>query len=572
MNEELRQWLDANRISYHLIDKEVFEIEDFGKVFIADLSGLDSIFRGDKENLRFNLMENEQILMDEGIFYVAFPFGQNWFYYDLREEFRFRTLKYLGKRQKPEHDLPFVNLGVHTPYELLNASGDLAVWVQKAKYFGHTALGICDLNTMGATLNFQKECAKAGIKHVFGYSFTLENEGEDVDMKMYCQTQQGLDNMLRLQKAVMVDSPEHKIGVSALLKLAQGNILIFGKLSSFWMHRNQHIVDLMEDHFEKVYYQVDLSEYKAERFDIEVLEAAKHFFDNYYLPLQDTFIIEPVLICDNYYPDNDDARSKVVLNKVATGAAHRQSEEQYFKDTDEHYAVLRPLFGPVWDFDRLFERLCRNTVEIARNASAHYEFGKMYMPRYLMLPSEIEKYGGRRQMLRSLLEEGLRQKISSVDHDRYRKRMEEELYIIESTNNVDYFLIQWDMINEAHKRGIVTGVGRGSAGGSLVSYLLGIISIDPIQYDLLFSRFLVPERCGLNWRDEMSLICGELELAKGKKYAQVWLNGKCYRFDKDAQFRILRDGEEMTLYADQVLPGDDVLIDNRDLIWTFGNV
>lgn len=85
--KELTAWLDANRIAYRQIDDEVVEIEDFGKVFLADLSGVSSIFKGDEGNIRFNLMENPDVLMEEDIYYVAFAFGKNWYYFDLREEF-----------------------------------------------------------------------------------------------------------------------------------------------------------------------------------------------------------------------------------------------------------------------------------------------------------------------------------------------------------------------------------------------------------------------------------------------------------------------------------------------------
>ena len=101
--EELTAWLDANRIAYRQIDDEVVEIEDFGKVFLADLSGVSSIFKGDEGNIRFNLMENPSVLMEEDIFYAAFAFGKNWYYFDLREEFRFKLLKYAGKRHPVEH-------------------------------------------------------------------------------------------------------------------------------------------------------------------------------------------------------------------------------------------------------------------------------------------------------------------------------------------------------------------------------------------------------------------------------------------------------------------------------------
>ncbi len=120
----------------------------------------------------------------------------------------------------------------------------------------------------------------------------------------------------------------------------------------------------------------------------------------------------------------------------------------------------------------------------------------MFMPRYILRSEEKERYGDSRRMLRALLEEGLRTKVSEMRRDDYRKRLEEEVYVIESTNNVDYFSDPVGHGGRSPPAGIATGVGRGSAGGSLVSYLLGITSIDPVAYDLLFSRFLVPGGAG----------------------------------------------------------------------------
>ena len=96
MIQEIIQWLNAQNIDYTTIDNEVVEIPNFGKMFLADLSGVESIFKSKDGEVRFNLMENPQELQDEGIFYVAFPFGNNWYYYDLREEFRFNILKHIG--------------------------------------------------------------------------------------------------------------------------------------------------------------------------------------------------------------------------------------------------------------------------------------------------------------------------------------------------------------------------------------------------------------------------------------------------------------------------------------------
>ena len=571
--EELTEWLDANKISFKMIDNEVIEIEDFGKMFLADLSGVKSIFKVKDDEVSFNLMEDPSVLMEEDIYYVAFKFGDNWYYYDLREEFKFNILKYIGKRQAVKTDIPFVNLGVHTPYDLLNGSGDLGLWVKKAKYLGHTAIGICDRNTMAATFNLQKECDKAGVKHVFGYSFTLQFYDEKVDMKVYSLSQKGLRNLLRIQKEIMVDSEENVLTLSQLLTHGEGNVLVFGKLSSFWMKKNMNVVKELERTFDMMFYQVDLSEYKAERIDIEILNATKFYFDNFFLEDEGIFEVEPILICDNYYLDKDDAKNKIILNKIATKAAHNQSDDQYFKDIDEHLAMFQSIFdSEKWDVEALLELMCQPTVEIAEKATARFETGKMFMPEYIMLPDEINKYGDRHTMFLELLEEGLISKIPVEEHERYRKRLEEEIYIIESTNNVDYFLVQWDMVNEARKRGIVTGIGRGSAGGSLVSYLLGIISIDPLKYDLIFSRFLVPERCGLQWNDNTTIIGEDIDILSGEDYVELELEGKTLKVSRDAEIRVKRDDEEMTVYADELQPEDDIIFDNKDLIWTLNEI
>ncbi len=570
---QLSEWLDANKIDYQLVDSEVIHVTGLGKLFVADLSGVKSIFRGTKENLVFNLMENPQTLMDEDVYYVAFPFGRNWYFFDLREEFKFNLLKYIGKRKEPEKKVPFVNLGIHTSYELLNGSGDISQWVKKAKLMGHNAIGICDRNTLAATLSMQKECTKEGIKHVFGYSFELEYEKEKIPMKVYCQTQKGLRNLLRIQKAIMVDNPENTLGISELLLHAQGNVLVLGVLSSYWMHKHPGIVEKLKNHFDNIYYQVDLSEFKAERIDAEVLKAVDFFFKNMYLSEDKTFVVEPVLICDTYYLDKDDARNKIILNKIASGAAHRQSEDQYFKDIDEHYQIVKALFdSDTWNIEELFSRMCKHTVDIAEKANASYDTGKMYMPQYIMLPDEEQQYGTRYRMFHSLLEKGLNEKIPQDMHEQYRKRLKEETYIIESTNNVDYFLIQYDMVKEARRRGIAVGIGRGSAGGSLVSYLLGIISVDPVQYGLIFSRFLVPERCGLEWKDEVTVIGEDIKIEPGKIYVKTDTDSGVMYLNNWSEIRVLRRGQPLTIYAGHLEAGDEIIMDNRDILWTLNDI
>lgn len=564
--EELKNWLNANKIAFKQIDDEVVGIEGFGKMFLADLSGVQSVFKGQEGNLQFNLMESPEVLIEEDICYVAFKFGRNYYYYDLREKFKFNILKYVGQRQVPLINVEFVNLGIHTPYELLNGSGDLALWVRKAQYLNQKAIGICDRNTMAATLNLQKECATAGIQPIFGYSLTLEHQDEKVDMKVYCQSQQGLRNLLRIQKEIMVDSDTQTITLPGLLSRAEGNILVLGKLSVYWMQQNPHLVALLEKAFDKVYYQFDVTEYKAERIDVEVLKAAQFFFNNFYIPEADSFLIEPILICDNYYLDKDDARNKIILNKIASGAAHEQSDEQYFKDTDELYAMFRAIFDETkWNVDILFRRMCRHTVEIASKAVVCYETDRNFMPQYDMTAEEKQRYGDRHQMFLALLEQGFKKLVPVKYEEEYRKRLDYEIYILESTNNLDYMLVQYDTVNWARANGILVGCGRGSAGGSLVLYLLGITMIDPIKYGLLFERFLLPERAGLQ-PGKVTVIAGNIE---SNHFIQVKsADGNTFLFDRDAKLLVCRQGAEIVLYADELQLGDKLIFDNRDIVFT----
>lgn len=561
---ELIAWLEANRICFRQIDNELIEIEDFGKMLLADLSGVNSIFKVNDTGVRFNLMESPDVLMQEEIYYVAFPFGNNFYYYDLREAFRFNLLRYIGKRQPTRINVPFVNLGVHTPFELLNGSGDVADWVRKAKYQGHTALGICDYNTMAATLTLQKECAKAELKHVFGYSFTLNHLDKKVEMKIYALTDKGLRNMLRIQKAIMVDSTDQTLTLRQLLDYAEGLVLVLGKRSGLWLSHNKHVVSMLKEIFSKLYFQVDLSEYKAERIDMEVLHSVACYFENFADPVTFSFDIEPILICDCYYLDKDDARNKIILNKVATGAAHEQSVEQYFKDVDEHFAVLQPLFSDKWDVEKLFERMCQATIEIAEAAGAAYETNRNFMPRYDMTDDEKQKYGDRHTMFLALLEEGFKRLVPKGEEDIYRKRLEHEIYILESTDNVDYMLVQYDTVNWARANGILVGCGRGSAGSSLALFLMGITLIDPIKYNLLFERFLLPERAGL-YPAQATVLAGEIE---STHYIELVLeNGKTLRLDKDAQLLVKRVETEIVVYADQLMDGDEIEFNHRNLLW-----
>lgn len=567
--QELLDWLNANKIQHIAVEDDLVKIPDFGLVFFQDMENVNSLFRFDNEGeLVFNSMEEPSILTRDGINYIAFKFGNNWYYNDIRGPFKMKILKYVGKRMPCVHQREFVNLGIHSPFELLNGSFMPDMWIKKAKYLGQKAVGVCDKNTMGSLFLLQKECQAADVTPVFGYSLTIKDDDWKVGAKVYVQTQEGLQNLLRIQKTIMVDSENQTIDVSQLLKLGKGNVLVFDKYSAEYLvntagyMRSEYI-----RHFDDIYFQVDFSEYKAERIDIQVLNSQKLYFDKLY-PND----LKPILICDNYYLDKDDYRNKIVLNKVALGTAPEMSDDQYFKDMDEHFSAFEQLMdSDRWDIEAIFNQCCEGTVRIAEGAKAAFETSRNFMPKYDMTPEEAEKYGTSHNMFCQLLEEGLQRLVPKVKQARYRKQMEYEKYIIESTNNVDYLLVQYDTINWCRRNGIMVGCGRGSAAGCLLLYLLGITLIDPIKYDLIFERFLLPERAGL-YQTDTTVIGEDIE---STNYVQICLEtGRTILLDADAELLVRRDDSEdpVRVYADELREGDDILFDNRDAIFTLNEI
>ena len=571
--EELLQWLNANHIEYN-VRKDVIFVSGWGKALFQDMSKREHIFKKDKnDDTVFSCIENTEFLIADEIYYVIFKFGNRFFYQDIREEKpNFQLLKYIGTAKKGNVDCDFYPLGIHTGYELLNGSGSLANWCKKAKFLGYKGIGIADRCTMAATLDLQREATKKELRYVFGYSLTISVGDSKVGAKIYANTQLGFENMLRIQKAVCVDREDGIIDYAQLVKYADGNCLVFDKWSGQWLVENDDKIDGFMDAFDGfVYFQVDTTEFRANRIDEQTLFSIKAFFEHFYLfnsvsgefrgYLHD---LRPVLIQDVYYLDADDWTNKVVLNKVDTGAAHEQSFGQYMKTLEELYDEFRALFSDKYGDDVFFD-MCESTCEIAENSDAAYDLTENYAPKYIMTDDEIVRYGDTHTMFCQLIEEGFRELVPKGLEEIYRERLEYEKYVIESTDNVEYYLITWDEVNWARKNNILVGVGRGSAGGCVISWLLHITMIDPIKWGLLFERFLLPERGGLE-PDDVTKMLPEVT---AHDYIELTLeNGRTYKFDKDAQFRVKRGDKMIEVYADELQEDDDILWDRRDELFT----
>lgn len=564
----LDKWLDNHHITYSL-RKDIVVIPGFGRCLIQE--DYEHIFKLNKDgDAIFNPIENVAYLKADDIKYIVFPFGLRWYYVCVNDEMdtcQFNILRYVGNPKKFIHECDFYPMGVHTGYELLNGSGALKDWCTKAKFLGYKGIAVADRNTMAASLDLQQSANAAGLKYCFGYSLTVRIGSAKVGVIVYSMTQQGFRNMLRIQKSIAVDNIDTKeIDLITLLNLAEGNALVFDKWSGSWLVSNKGVLQDFIDAFDGwVFFQVDTTEYRADRIDSAVLQSIKDFFDNFYLGDTEYYgNIRPILIQDAYYLDKEDWRTKIILNKIDTGAAHNQSKSQYLKTIDELYDEFRTLFSEKYD-DEVFYDMCESTADIMENSSAAYNLEDNYAPKYDMTPEEKRKYGDTLTMFRQLIEEGFKRLVPDGEEERYRERVEYEKYVIESTDNVDYFLIQRDELNWAQQNGILTGIGRGSAGGCLLLYLMGITFIDPLKYDLIFERFLLPERAGLA-PEKVTVMADDIA---SSDYVELQLDdGGIIKMDKDAELVVLRDGEVTVVYADELQEGDDIQFDNRDLLFT----
>lgn len=564
---ELKEWLEAHHIAYS-IRKDVLVIPEFGKCLIQ--RDFEHIFKQDKDGaVIFNYIENLSFLKADDIEYVVFPFGNRWYYVNINEDpynVQFKILRYVGKKPEFEHNCIFYPLGIHSGFDLLDGSGVISDWANKVGFFGYQGFSIADKNTLASSLALQMSATDSGLKYCFGYSLTVKIGDDKVGIKVYSATQKGFRNLLRIQKIVAVDNYETKlIDLIDLLNHGEGNVLVFDKWSGHWLAGHKGMMQDFIDAFDGwVYFQVDTSEYSADRIDSTLLQNLKAYFDSYYIKgLEYYKNIRPVLIQDVYYLDKEDWRTKIVLNKIDIGAAHNQSHSQYLKTLDELYNEFRALFSDSYS-DDVFYDMCEATADIIENANACYDLTDNYAPKYDMTPQEQKKYGSTINMFNMLIEDGFKRLVPEGEEEAYRKRVEYEKYVIESTDNVDYFLILRDELNWAQENGILTGIGRGSAGGCLILYLMGITFIDPLKYDLLFERFLLPERAGLE-ADLVTKICDDIE---SNNYVELTLeDGGVIRFDKDAEFVVNRGGQLITVYADELKEDDDIQFDNRDLIF-----
>lgn len=392
----------------------------------------------------------------------------------------------------------FVHLHLHTAYSLLDGACQINRLVKRAKELNMPALAITDHGVMYGVIDFYKECQKAGIKPIIGCEvYVAPNSRFDkqanVDDSGYhlvliAKNNTGYKNLIKLVSLAHLEGFYYKprVDKELLAKYNEGIIALSaclaGEIPELLMandkEKAREVALWYNDVFGQGNYYLEIQNQGIDiqgKLNSQIAELSKETG----IPL--------VATNDVHYIAKEDAKLQDVLMCIQMGKVFNDptrlrfdTEEFYLKDWSEMNLALGE-----------YPEALDNTLKIAEMCNVTFTFGENHMPVFAVPEGHtLESY------LEKLCLEGLKRRYKEPDEKVY-KRLYYELDIIKKMGYPGYFLIVWDFVNYARQAGIYVGPGRGSAAGSIVSYTLGITDIDPLKYDLLFERFLNPERVSM---------------------------------------------------------------------------
>ena len=402
--------------------------------------------------------------------------------------------------------MAFVHLHVHTEYSLLDGSNKIKEYVARVKELGMNSAAITDHGVMYGVIDFYRAAKEAGIKPILGCEvyvapksrFDRELSGGEeryYHLVLLAENNTGYDNLVKIVSKGFTEGYYYKprVDMELLNQYHEGIIALSACLAG------------------------EVQTYITKRMPDEARKAARKYEacfgkGNYFLELQDHGIPEQRLVNtellkmskeldiplvatnDVHYTYAEDAEPHDILlclqtgKKLADEDRMRYEGGQYFVKSEEE---MKGLFPYAWE-------AVENTQVIADRCNVEIKFGETKLPHY-EVPEGYDSW----TYLNKLCDDGLAERYgdgsqpAGATGQTLRERLDYELGVIKRMGYVDYFLIVWDFINYAKSNGIPVGPGRGSAAGSIVSYCLKITNIDPIRYDLLFERFLNPERVSM---------------------------------------------------------------------------
>ncbi len=390
---------------------------------------------------------------------------------------------------------PFVHLHLHTEYSLLDGFAKTDDLFQTLKKRGMDAVAITDHGTMFGVVDFYKKARAAGIKPIIGCEvYTTESSRFDRQIRdesrighlvLLVKNETGYRNLIKLVSEGFTTGFYYKprIDYELLENHAEGLIILSACLAG---DIQRH---LLFDEGEKARALAQRLKEIADP-DSFFLEIQDHGLGEQkkvnrgLVRLSEALQIPLVGTNDVHYLEREDAYVHDALLCIQTGKRMTEKDRMrfpndqfYLKSSEEMADLLAP-----------FEGAYENTIKIAEACAFDFDFNAMHLPKF-----EVPRETTSAEMLRKLCTEGLEKRYDPVMGE-HRERLDEELRVIGDMGYEDYFLIVWDFIRFARSQGISVGPGRGSVGGSLVAYCLRITDVDPIRYDLIFERFLNPER------------------------------------------------------------------------------
>ena len=402
--------------------------------------------------------------------------------------------------------MAFTHLHVHTEYSLLDGSNKIKEYVKRVKELGMDSAAITDHGVMYGIIDFYKAAREEGIKPILGCEvYVAPNSrfdkeltgGEDryYHLILLAENNTGYANLMKIVSRGFTEGFYYRprVDMETLREFHEGIICLSACLQG---EVQRYIVKGLRD--------------EAEKCALKYLECFGE--GNYFLELQDHGIPEQKLVNmelmklhdklgiplvatnDVHYTYASDVDSHDILLCIQTGK--RVSDEdrlryeggQYYVKSEEEMRALFPYAQEAID----------NTVKIAERCNVEIEFGVTKLPKF-DVPEGYDSW----TYLNKLCLDGLKERYGDINAQAgttgmtFKERLDYELNVIKTMGYVDYFLIVWDFINYSRQNGIPVGPGRGSAAGSIVSYTLHITNIDPIRYNLLFERFLNPERVSM---------------------------------------------------------------------------
>ena len=393
----------------------------------------------------------------------------------------------------------FVHLHLHTQYSLLDGACRIPEILAIAKSFKMDSLAITDHGSMFGAIEFYLEAQKMGIKPIIGCEVyvapksRLDKGASGIEdaanhLILLARDEEGYHNLIklvsigylegfyyrpRIDKEVLATHAKGLIASSACLK---------GEIASLILQKRFNDALKAADTYQTIF--------GKENFYLEIQGNSipeQKIANEGMVKISKQLEIPLVATNDVHYPTKDKARAHEALLCIQTQTTLDDPKHMRFQ-TDEFY------FTSPEEMKKLFQdypQAISNSVEIAKRCNLELEFGKMHLPKYTP-PQGKDK----EKFLLELCQKGLTDKNLN-DTPEVQKRLDHELKIIRDMGFISYFLIVWDFIHYAKSQDIPVGPGRGSAAGSLVSFLLGITDLNPLKYGLLFERFLNPQRLGL---------------------------------------------------------------------------